>query len=303
MPASPAWAVLECRPQPPLLSHPPAPTPPPACIPTLQLTEEETEYKVACVRHVLESHLVLQFNCTNTVREQVLEEVSVTVDLADAVSLGGVGRRWGAVGAGGVRQDDRHQLNRLACLHHVEPARALIARRQWPHPGRLLPSPTCPRMRRSPACQHPLTLRSPPRPAPPAPQEGFTEEAVLPLKEMPHDGVGQTYVVLAREPGSMALGRFLNILRFRVKEIDPSTGGWAGGQEGWGGGGGVVGRQVAPAGTGGARRDARWARGPAWRGYIRSTACASHNLCLRVCVQARRRRRGTRTSTSWKMWR
>lgn len=36
-----------------------------------QLTEEETEYKVVCVRHVLDSHLVLQFNCTNTVKEQV----------------------------------------------------------------------------------------------------------------------------------------------------------------------------------------------------------------------------------------
>jgi len=32
------------------------------------------------------------------------------------------------------------------------------------------------------------------------------------------------YVVLARPPGSMAIGRLLNTLRFRVKEIDPSTG-------------------------------------------------------------------------------
>lgn len=41
---------------------------------------------MVCVRHVLEGHVVFQFNCTNTVREQVLEDVSVTVDLADAVS-------------------------------------------------------------------------------------------------------------------------------------------------------------------------------------------------------------------------
>lgn len=40
----------------------------------MQLTEEETEYKVVCVRHVLDSHVVLQFNCTNTVREQVRGE-------------------------------------------------------------------------------------------------------------------------------------------------------------------------------------------------------------------------------------
>lgn len=64
----------------------------PACHLCLQLTEEETEYKVVCVRHVLEGHIVFQFNCTNTVREQVLEDVSVTMDLADAVS--------GARGAG-----------------------------------------------------------------------------------------------------------------------------------------------------------------------------------------------------------
>lgn len=49
---------------------------------------------------------------------------------------------------------------------------------------------------------------------------------MLPLKVMPgvEEGPGQTYVVLARPPGSMALGRFLNILRFRIKEIDPTTG-------------------------------------------------------------------------------
>lgn len=49
---------------------------------------------------------------------------------------------------------------------------------------------------------------------------------MLPLSVMPGEGspAGQTYVVLARPPGSMALGRFANTLRFRVKEIDPSTG-------------------------------------------------------------------------------
>ena len=57
-------------------------------------------------------------------------------------------------------------------------------------------------------------------------QEEFSEELVLPLAVMPGENspAGQTYVVLARPPGSMALGRFANTLRFRVKEIDPSTG-------------------------------------------------------------------------------
>uniref|UniRef100_A0A061RA30 Coatomer subunit gamma n=1 Tax=Tetraselmis sp. GSL018 TaxID=582737 RepID=A0A061RA30_9CHLO len=103
-----------------------------------KLTEEETEYIVTCVKHVFESHIVFQFNCTNTIREQVLENVSVTMDLADA--------------------DD------------------------------------------------------------------FEEEAVVPLPLMPYDGSGQTYVILARPTGAMSLGKFVNILRFTVKEVDPSTG-------------------------------------------------------------------------------
>ena len=37
------------------------------------------------VKHVLPAHLVLQFNCTNTVPEQQLENVTVAVDLAEAV--------------------------------------------------------------------------------------------------------------------------------------------------------------------------------------------------------------------------
>jgi hypothetical protein len=65
-------------------------------LPPLQLTEEETEYKVVCVRHILEGHLVFQFNCTNTVREQVLEHVSVAMDLDDLVSCA-----WGEGEQGG----------------------------------------------------------------------------------------------------------------------------------------------------------------------------------------------------------
>jgi hypothetical protein len=52
----------------------------------LLLTEEETEYNIALVVHVMETHVLLQFNCTNTVAEQVLENVNVVVDLAEAVS-------------------------------------------------------------------------------------------------------------------------------------------------------------------------------------------------------------------------
>jgi hypothetical protein len=50
------------------------------------LTEEDTEYKVLCIKHVYASHVVFQFNCTNTISEQVLQNVSVAMDLAEAVS-------------------------------------------------------------------------------------------------------------------------------------------------------------------------------------------------------------------------
>ena len=58
-----------------------------------KLTEEETEYNIAVVVHVFARHLLLQFNCTNTVAEQVLENVSVTVDLGEAVRLPSKRRR------------------------------------------------------------------------------------------------------------------------------------------------------------------------------------------------------------------
>lgn len=53
----------------------------------VQLTEEETEYNIVAIKHVFPAHTVLQFQCTNTVQEQVLEDVSVSVDLTDAVSM------------------------------------------------------------------------------------------------------------------------------------------------------------------------------------------------------------------------
>ena len=55
-------------------------------------------------------------------------------------------------------------------------------------------------------------------------QEEFTEQAVVPIKVLPHGEAHRTFVVLARPEGSVALGRFVNVLRFTVKEIDPSTG-------------------------------------------------------------------------------
>ena len=56
------------------------------------------------------------------------------------------------------------------------------------------------------------------------PQEEFEEESVIPLDVMPLNAVGQTFTVLRRPEGSVSLGKTANILKFKLKEIDPSTG-------------------------------------------------------------------------------
>jgi len=45
-----------------------------------ELTESETEYVVNCVKHIFADHLVFQFNCTNTLEDQLLENVMVKMD-------------------------------------------------------------------------------------------------------------------------------------------------------------------------------------------------------------------------------
>ncbi|KAG8780109.1 coatomer subunit gamma [Ceratobasidium sp. 428] len=45
----------------------------------VQLTESETEYVVACVKHLFKEHVVFQFNVSNTLPDTVLEQVVVTM--------------------------------------------------------------------------------------------------------------------------------------------------------------------------------------------------------------------------------
>jgi coatomer subunit gamma len=52
----------------------------------LRMTEADTEYDIRAIKHIFPAHLVLQFSCSNTIAEQVLETVSVISNLADAVS-------------------------------------------------------------------------------------------------------------------------------------------------------------------------------------------------------------------------
>lgn len=52
-----------------------------------ELTESETEYVVQCIKHVFPEHLVLQFDCTNTLNDQLLENVMVHLELPEGFEM------------------------------------------------------------------------------------------------------------------------------------------------------------------------------------------------------------------------
>ncbi|KAM0832737.1 hypothetical protein ACQ4PT_064711 [Festuca glaucescens] len=104
----------------------------------VELTEAETEYAVNVVKHIYERHVVLQYNCTNTIPEQVLEDVTVYVDATDA--------------------------------------------------------------------------------------EEFSEVCSKPLKSLPYDSPGQIFVAFEKPEHVPATGKFSNVLKFIVKEVDTSSG-------------------------------------------------------------------------------
>ncbi|KAJ6707868.1 COATOMER SUBUNIT GAMMA [Salix viminalis] len=104
----------------------------------VELTEAETEYAVNVVKHIFDRHVVFQYNCINTIPEQLLENVSVIVDASEA--------------------------------------------------------------------------------------EDFAEVTSKPVRSLPYDTPGQTFVAFEKPDGITAVGKFSNTLRFIVKEVDPSTG-------------------------------------------------------------------------------
>ncbi|XP_029471888.1 coatomer subunit gamma-2 [Rhinatrema bivittatum] len=53
----------------------------------IQLTEAETEYFVRCIKHVFMDHIVFQFDCTNTLNDQLLERVTVQMEASDAYEV------------------------------------------------------------------------------------------------------------------------------------------------------------------------------------------------------------------------
>lgn len=53
----------------------------------VELTEPETEYKVRCIKHVYLKHLILQFECTNTLTDIIMENAYVLMDHPRAFKL------------------------------------------------------------------------------------------------------------------------------------------------------------------------------------------------------------------------
>uniref|UniRef100_A0A8C3VGF7 Coatomer subunit gamma n=4 Tax=Passeriformes TaxID=9126 RepID=A0A8C3VGF7_CATUS len=53
----------------------------------VQLTEAETEYFVCCIKHIFPNHIVFQFDCTNTLNDQLLERVTVQMEPSDAYDV------------------------------------------------------------------------------------------------------------------------------------------------------------------------------------------------------------------------
>lgn len=55
--------------------------------PPSQLTELETEYVVQCIKHVFHNHIVFQFDCTNTLNDQILENVTVHTEAPEGFQV------------------------------------------------------------------------------------------------------------------------------------------------------------------------------------------------------------------------
>lgn len=50
--------------------------------------------------------------------------------------------------------------------------------------------------------------------------EEFSEVASKPLRSLPYDSPAQTYVAFEKPEGVLSVGKFSNVLRFIVKEVD-----------------------------------------------------------------------------------
>jgi len=103
-----------------------------------ELTEAELEYVVNCVKHVFPQHVVFQFNGTNTLEDQLLENVVVKVDSSNV--------------------------------------------------------------------------------------KGVKLDAVVPAVQMPYSVSTPSYVSFRTQKDAFPTGTFSNVMKFTVKEVDPSSG-------------------------------------------------------------------------------
>ncbi|XP_033303543.1 coatomer subunit gamma [Bombus bifarius] len=55
--------------------------------PVSELTESETEYNVKCIKHTFTEFLILQFDCVNTLSDQLLEDVRVAVEAPEGYTI------------------------------------------------------------------------------------------------------------------------------------------------------------------------------------------------------------------------
>ncbi|GJN09951.1 hypothetical protein PR202_ga28007 [Eleusine coracana subsp. coracana] len=130
----------------------------------VELTEAETEYSVNVVKHIYDGHVVLQYNCTNTIPEQLLEQASNFL-LCGFVCMSGILSVF-------------LDTSILQVTVLVDASEA----------------------------------------------DEFLEVVSKPLKSLPYDSPGQTFVAFEKPEGVLATGKFSNVLRFIVKEVDPSSG-------------------------------------------------------------------------------
>ncbi|KAL2636672.1 hypothetical protein AAZV13_06G011500 [Glycine max] len=131
----------------------------------VELTEAETEYAVNVIKHIFDRHVVFQYNCTNTIPEQLLEHVMNIIDASNFLKI---------IQLQGL-------CNYFSLLQVIVTVDASDA-------------------------------------------DEFSEVFSKPLRSLPYDSPGQTFVAFEKPEGVPTVGKFSNILKFIVKEVDPTTG-------------------------------------------------------------------------------
>jgi len=53
----------------------------------IELTEPETEYSIKCVKHTFTNYIVFQFDCLNTLNDQLLEKIIIKMETGDAYEI------------------------------------------------------------------------------------------------------------------------------------------------------------------------------------------------------------------------